>query len=53
MSTNKFVAAAQGTLADGTPATRQVTQVGLLANPGQGQGVADGFPAERVTLSPH
>ncbi len=47
----QFVATAQGTRADGTPATLKVTQVGMFANPGQGA-VADGFPVENVVIVP-
>ena len=47
----QFVATAQGTRPDGTPATLIVTQVGMFANPGQGA-VADGFPVENVVIVP-
>lgn len=47
----KFIASADGLLADGTPGRVHVTQVGLFHTGFHGA-VADGFPVERITLAP-
>lgn len=48
----QFVGTASGTRNDdGSPAILHVSQVGRLANPGQGA-VADGFPVENVLILP-